>query len=224
MKLNRLLALGVLVTAIAACSTERPPAAPVVQEVITVNQTFYYNSVWFPNNSSQVSDDFDSVITLNANYLMSNPMAQVQIQGNASETGSPEHNQKLAKARAKAVTERLVAAGVNKAQIQEVSFGSGRPLFNEQNGHTPKNRRVDIVYISGAPMPYFIEILPVVATEDESVDFEPISVQSQKAKVKSISSSTVANASAPTASAPITAGTPVDGSSDDASAPVMMTQ
>ena len=224
MKFNRLLALGILATAIAACSTNQPPAAPVVQEVITVNQTFYYNSVWFPNNSAQISSDFDSVITLNANYLMSNPMAQVQIQGNASEAGSSERNQKLAKARAKAVTERLVAAGVNKAQIQEVSFGSGRPLFNEQHGHSPRNRRADIVYISGAPMPYFIEILPVVATEDESVDFEPISIKSQTAKVKSVSSSTISNPSTPTASAPITAGTPVDSSSDDASAPVMMTQ
>ncbi len=196
MKFNHILALSLFVSAIAACSTTQQPVQPTIEEVITINETSYYNSIWFDQNSAKISEDYDSIIDLNANYLLSNPLAQIQIQGNSSEAGSSEHNKKLAAARAKAVKDRLIMAGVNQTQIQDISFGSAKPLFKKPESN--KNRRVDIIYISGAPSPYFIERLPVVATEDETVEFEPMNIKSQTQKIKHVSaSSTTVVASAP---------------------------
>lgn len=197
MKLNHLLVIGILASSIAACSTDHPPVQPPVQEVITINVTSYYNSIWFDNNSSVVSSDFDSIMSLNADFLKSNPMSIIQVQGNASEIGTKEANQKLSIARAKSVASKLIALGVNPSQIQQVSFGAGKPTYpSDKKGHSPQNRRVDLVYISGAPISYYIDKVPVVSTENENTEFDPISVKEQKQKYKN---SMPSNASAPVA-------------------------
>jgi hypothetical protein len=225
MNIKKMLIIGMLASSFAACSTDRPPVAPEVQEVVTVNVTSYYNSIWFDHDSAKVSDDFAAILKLNADYLNANPTALVQLQGNASEIGSKEHNQKLATGRSHAVAKQLENLGVNPKQIQEISFGAIKPTFpNDKKGHSPQNRRVDIVYISGAPISYHIEQLPIVSTEDETVDFEPISIKGQT-QITHISSSSpismlppVINTKAPadvSASAP-TAATPPTASDADA--------
>lgn len=193
MKLNRIFVLGMLVALFAACTSTTSPQ-PKPQEVVLINVTSYYNSIWFDNNSTTISSDFDSILMLNANYLITNPLAQVQIQGNASEIGSKERNKTLALNRARVVANKLIALGVNPNQIQQISFDISRPIFPSDNkGHSPKNRRVDIIYISGAPLTYYIDKLPLVSTEDETIEFEPINVKEQRQKYQQVSNSNTNN-------------------------------
>lgn len=195
MKFGRIFLLAILSSIITACSSDLPPAQPRLQEVVIINITSYYNSVWFDNNATQISSDFDAIISLNANYLLANPLAQIQIQGNASEVGSKEHNHKLATARTKAVAAKLIALGVNPKQIQQISFDTTRPVFpSDSRGHSPKNRRADIVYISGAPLTYYIDQLPILSTEDDTIEFDPINIKEQRQKYQP---NTASNSSAP---------------------------
>lgn len=210
MKIKHILAATLAATALVACSSVKEPK-PQVQEVITVTQTSYFNSVWFANNTAKVDGSFDAIIGLNADYLIANPMAQIQIQGYASEVGSKEHNQKLGLERANAVKKLFVAAGVNPNQIQVVSFGFSRLLFPESNKqHSPQNRRADIVYVSGAPLAYYIDTLPIVTTENESVTFDDRNIKGTTDAVRPYDP--VKDASAPLAQTTV--------SSNNASAPV----
>ncbi|MBP9742194.1 MAG: OmpA family protein [Burkholderiales bacterium] len=194
MKLNRICILGMLIVLFAACSSTTPPPSSQPQEVVLINVTSYYNSIWFDNNSTAISSDFDSILMLNANYLITNPLAQVQIQGNASEIGSKERNKLLAVNRARAVANKLIALGVNPSQIQQISFDISRPIFPSDNkGHSPKNRRVDIIYISGAPLTYYIDKLPLVSTEDETIEFDPMNVKEQRQKYQQINNSSTSS-------------------------------
>ncbi len=191
MNLKKILIVIALASSFAACSTTKPPVVQSVEEVVDVNVTSYYNSVWFDRNSTKVADSFDTVLDLNADYLKANPIALVQLQGNASEVGSKEYNYKLGLLRTHSVAKELVKLGVNPKQIQEISFGSSKQVSTKDK---QSSQRVDIVYTSGAPISYYIEQLPIVSTEDETVDFESISIkpQSKPAKVESSSPSTIA--------------------------------
>lgn len=194
---KRVLLIGIVASTFAACSSNKPPKPapqPPMQEVVTVTVTSYFNSIWFDHNSTKISDEYAPVLKINADYLNSNPLAMIQIQGNASEIGSKEHNQKLSLARAKAVTAKLISMGVNSKQIQEVSFGATKPTYpSDKKGHSPQNRRVDIIYISRAPVSYYIDQVPIVSTEDETVDFQPVSVKGQKQVTHPMSSAPANN-------------------------------
>ena len=191
MNIKKILIAGVIVSTIAACSgTKAPIVAPAMKEVISVNVTSYYNSVWFYHDSVRMNDDFSTILKLNADYLKANPISLVQLQGNASEAGAKEYNYKLGLDRAHTVAKELIKLGVNPKQIQEISFGSSYPPVTKDK-HSPESRRVDIVYTSGAPTSYFIEQLPIVSTEDETIQFESVSVKGQKQAAHVNSSSPV---------------------------------
>ena len=197
MKFNRLFVITLIASAIAACSTTQAPPKHPVQQVMMVTKTSYYNSIWFEHNSNIVKSDFDSIIALNADYLMNNPNAQIQVQGNASEVGDKEFNNKLATARAKAVVNKLISLGVNPNQIQQISFGATRPVFpSDKKGHSPQNRRVDIIYISGAPDAYCIDKLPTLVTEDDSVTFDHANIKQQQQEYKTVEGVDLINTSA----------------------------
>lgn len=174
MKIKNFIAIGLLSLGVVACSSDKPP---VSTPVATVNETYYFNSIWFANNSSTVAARFDNIIQLNANYLVTHPEAKVQIEGNASDIGNKSKNQQLGLARAKAVMNKLIQFGTKPEQIQIVSFGQTKPIFKE----LAKNRRADVIYINSAPHSYFIDQVPIVATADEIVTVDS---QNQLPQVK----------------------------------------
>ena len=187
MNIKKILIIGVLASTFAACSSNSPPITQEVEEVVNVDVVSYYNSIWFDHNSTKVSSDFSAILKLNADYLNANPSALIQVQGNASEIGGKKHDYALGVERAHAVAKALEKLGVNPKQILEVSFGSSNEAL--KNKHSSQNSRVDIVYTSGAPLSYRIDQLPIVSTEDESVEFEPISIKDQQSKSSHASSS-----------------------------------
>ncbi len=205
MNFKKIFIVIALASSFVACSTTQAPVVQSVEGVVDVDVTSYYNSVWFDRNSTKVADNFDTVLELNADYLKANPSALIQLQGNASEVGSREYNYNLGLRRTRAVAIALLNLGVNPKQIQEVSFGFSKKVSTKDR---QASQRVDIVYTSGAPISYYIEQLPIVSTEDETVEFESISIKapSQSSKVDSSSPSAivpspVVKANAPAASA-----------------------
>ncbi len=81
-----------------------------------------------------------------ARSLQKSPYAHVvHVVGHADDSGSPDHNERLAEARARAVAGFLSAKGISSDQIQVKSFGAKRPIAtNESDIGRQLNRRVDI--------------------------------------------------------------------------------
>jgi peptidoglycan-associated lipoprotein len=88
-------------------------------------------------------DDLDA----HAKYLAANRAAKVRLEGHADERGTRAYNLALGERRANSVTRYLVIQGVNRSQIETVSYGEERPLSlsRDDNGWS-RNRRVELIY------------------------------------------------------------------------------
>ena len=88
-------------------------------------------------------DDLDS----HAKYLAADRSAKVRLEGHADERGTRAYNLALGERRANAVARYLVIQGVNRSQIESVSYGEERPLSlsRDENGWS-RNRRVELIY------------------------------------------------------------------------------
>ena len=88
-------------------------------------------------------DDLDS----HAKYLAADRSAKVRLEGHADERGTRAYNLALGERRANAVARYLVIQGVNRSQIETVSYGEERPLSlsRDENGWS-RNRRVELIY------------------------------------------------------------------------------
>lgn len=176
MKLTRVLAVAVLAFGVAACQkpTQTKPAEPPPattdaasttgidtsstdargggtgaltpqQQALAALKT--RNVIYFDYDSSGIPQEYLSVVTANAQYLIKYPSARVRLEGNTDERGSPEYNIGLGERRAQTVRSALLAQGVAAAQITTVSYGEERPAVE---GHDEaayaQNRRVEFAY------------------------------------------------------------------------------
>ena len=80
--------------------------------------------------------------------LAKSASAKVVVSGHTDGTGTSEKNEALSAARAKAVADLLISAGVKAEQIQAKHYGTSRPAVETTAGKAePKNRRVEIQVI-----------------------------------------------------------------------------
>lgn len=96
----------------------------------------------------QASIDADQIPRMehNAQYLNTNPTANVVIEGNSDERGTNEYNLALGERRALNAKNYLVELGVEEQRIRTVSFGEERPLFTGQTEYDwQQNRRDDFI-------------------------------------------------------------------------------
>ncbi|HEY0261685.1 MAG TPA: OmpA family protein, partial [Chitinophagales bacterium] len=62
--------------------------------------------------------------------------------GHTDDSGTPEHNLVLSKARAKSVANYLQSKGIDANRISYQGFGSSKPVSDDKS----KNRRVDFIF------------------------------------------------------------------------------
>ncbi len=154
--MNRI-ALLLLASIMAACSTPTPPAAPsapppqvkapeapppapppakpapVVQAESPMQifererATLDNKSVYFDFDRYTIRPEALSVITEHANLANANVRDHLTLQGNCDERGSHEYNLALGQHRADVVKQRLVLLGVPAARIETVSYGKEKP-------------------------------------------------------------------------------------------------
>ena len=94
------------------------PAAPSGQAAQT-------SVVFFVANSAGLDDPAQNTVRQAAAIATANPAAPVQVRGFAApDAGTAEFNKVLAQARAQAVADALVAAGVPKGRIQISARGA----------------------------------------------------------------------------------------------------
>ena len=91
------------------------------------------DTVYFAYDSSVVKTGEKSKISAVADYLKSNPIAAVEVDGHCDERGTEEYNRSLGERRALAIREDLVALGIEPGRVDTISFGKDKSLVE---GHT----------------------------------------------------------------------------------------
>ena len=102
--------------------------------------------VYFDFDKATLKSDARSLLLAHAERLKDNP-TDVRLEGHADERGSREYNMALGERRAKAVRDFLVLQGVNRSDLEVISYGEERPLALGSNENAwAQNRRVEIKY------------------------------------------------------------------------------
>jgi peptidoglycan-associated lipoprotein len=111
------------------------------------NNPLSKRTIYFMLDSSQVQQDFVSVIAAHARYLLANPSQHIVLEGNGDERGSREYNIALGEQRSKTVAGMLKAQGVSESQLGIVSYGEEKPVaMGHDESSWELNRRVEIAY------------------------------------------------------------------------------
>ncbi len=111
------------------------------------NNPLSHQTIYFMYDSSQVRDEFISVVQAHAQYLVANPGQRIILEGHADERGSREYNIALGEQRAKSVLLMMEVQGVSPGQIEVVSYGEEKPAAMElDEAAWQLNRRVEVVY------------------------------------------------------------------------------
>jgi peptidoglycan-associated lipoprotein len=111
------------------------------------NNPLSKRTIYFMLDSSQVQQDFVSVISAHARYLLANPSQHIVLEGNGDERGSREYNIALGEQRSKTVAGMLKAQGVSESQLGIVSYGEEKPVaMGHDESAWELNRRVELAY------------------------------------------------------------------------------
>jgi peptidoglycan-associated lipoprotein len=111
------------------------------------NNPLSKRTIYFMLDSSQVQQDFVSVIAAHARYLLANPSQHIVLEGNGDERGSREYNIALGEQRSKTVAGMLKAQGVSESQLGIVSYGEEKPVaMGHDESSWELNRRVELAY------------------------------------------------------------------------------
>ncbi len=118
-----------------------PPAAPA--PVVAPTRTYL---VFFDWDRADLTDRARQIVAEAAQASTRVQSTQIEVQGNADLSGTPQYNQKLSLRRAQTVAAELVRDGVPTGEIQIQAFGDTRPLVQTAAGvREPQNRRVAII-------------------------------------------------------------------------------
>lgn len=109
--------------------------------------------VFFVPDRRRVRSAFHPILDELAVFLSNHrEVERVRIEGHADGKGSDAWNEELAKLRAEAVVNYLVARGVDRRRLEAVGFGAGRPwASNENDEGRAQNRRVVFTVMGTSP-------------------------------------------------------------------------
>jgi peptidoglycan-associated lipoprotein len=111
------------------------------------NSPLYTKTIYFEFDESTIRTEYIDVLRAHADYLNKNRNVLLLIEGHADERGSREYNIALGERRVNAVRNFLEAEGVDRAQINGISYGEERPaVTGNDEAAWAENRRAVLVY------------------------------------------------------------------------------
>ena len=126
----------------AAADAERATAEKIKSKAMAADTLFF-----FEFDRSDLKQDALNDLDAHAKYLTADRSAKVRLEGHADERGTRAYNLALGERRANSVTRYLVIQGVNRSQIESVSYGEERPLsLVRDDSGWERNRRVELIY------------------------------------------------------------------------------
>ena len=172
---------GCLVFFLAGCSTAKPPAATETtaqsqlpksapskpapgsstsQSSLNQLQTGQavgtpaaspLKDIYFDFDRADLRPDAREALKANADWLMKNSSATVQIEGHCDERGTAEYNLALGAKRAQAAKDYLVTLGIPERRLSTISYGQEIPVCTEHNEQCWQKNRHDRFVIKNAP-------------------------------------------------------------------------
>jgi peptidoglycan-associated lipoprotein len=89
------------------------------------------------------------ILAENAELLLKNPRAKIQIEGHCDERGTVEYNLALGERRATSTRQYLISLGVSRDRMSTISYGEEMPLDPRRNEDAwAKNRRAHFIILS----------------------------------------------------------------------------
>ncbi len=137
--------------AAAAVATPPPPPAPTtrVERRMVKSTASAASDAFFAFDSAVLRPDakaaLDQVVArIKARGFEGN----IRVSGHTCDIGTDAYNQKLSERRAAAVRDYLVAAGIDGSRILAEGMGKREPRYPNTTEGRPKNRRVDIEFVT----------------------------------------------------------------------------
>lgn len=89
------------------------------------------------------------ILAQNADLLLNNPRAKIQIEGHCDERGTIEYNLALGERRANSTKQYLISLGVSPNRMSTISYGEEMPVDPRHNENAwAKNRRAHFIILS----------------------------------------------------------------------------
>ena len=117
-------------------------------DVIELNpgDALVLQNIQFEYNSSALTQDSQSGITMLTDFLQRNPMLNVELAGHTDNVGSESYNLKLSTDRAEMVRQALIANGIDPSRLTAKGYGASKPLVsNDNDEHRALNRRTEMI-------------------------------------------------------------------------------
>lgn len=103
-------------------------------------------TIYFDFDRYNIRPDMKGYVRANAEYIKSQNIKAVVLQGNTDEFGGDEYNMALGQKRALAVKDALVLHGLPATMFSTISYGTHKPVCKEKTSECyAKNRRTDLV-------------------------------------------------------------------------------
>ena len=107
-------------------------------------------NIYFQSGSAALQDQSRPLLATLLDIVQRCPDMRVQVAGHTDSDGGEGVNQTLSEARARAVSDWLVANGVSADRIRAIGFGESRPVVpNDSAANKGRNRRIEFSVIDG---------------------------------------------------------------------------
>ncbi len=114
-------------------------------EPATTGSSVVLRNVFFDVNASTLKPESKTEIEKLVQFLKTNPTVRIEIGGHTDNTGSVANNQQLSEARAKALYQVLIAAGIENSRLTFKGYGATKPVAdNQQEEGRALNRRTEV--------------------------------------------------------------------------------
>lgn len=112
------------------------------------DNSFDPGPIFFDYNQATLRPESQRAIENVATVMRDRPRMKIEVQGHTDAVGGDEFNQKLSEARAAAVRDAIVAAGIDPSRVQARGFGLSQPVAsNDTEEGRAKNRRTEFVIL-----------------------------------------------------------------------------
>lgn len=164
MKLNKLLALGVVVLSLSVGCSKKQTVNPedttggaggdVAESDLGTpgladsdsGNAMGMQTINFPFDSFEIVGENREKLKGNIAIMKENPTVAVQVEGHCDERGGIQYNLALGEKRANAVKQQLVAGGIGGSRVTTISMGKEKPIATGSDESAwAQNRRANFV-------------------------------------------------------------------------------